>query len=510
MEESAERFDRFRRHYENWSQRLSRIDDAKLNHADRIDLLLLENLATKDLVRLKRKRKRFETIELNIPFWSEATNLIQDLRQHKSVDPKAASLALSNIAKLAGTASKSDHEFWKGKANGERAFQEVIKLGSLLEQWHDFYCEFDPEFRWWVEKPYRQATDALEKFQKSLKPEEPEDGLPILGTPIGRKALIEELELEMIAYTPEELIAKGEKEFSWCEKQLSKVAKEIGFSDYRQAIEKIKEDHVKPGEQPNLVRDLALESIDYLKVNDLITIPPLAEETWRMGMLDAVAQKISPFFLGGERILISFPTDSMTHEEKLMSLRGNNRHFAKTTVQHELIPGHHIQQFMNARHKTYRKAFRTPFWIEGWTLYWELLLWDLGFTESHEDKIGMLFWRLHRAARVIFSLKYHLSEISADECIRILVEDVCHEPENAKSEVRRSLSGAYSELYQAAYLIGGLQVRALAKELTSEGGLSKKQFHDQMIRENQMPIECLRSLLGNHKLARPLMPTWKF
>ena len=60
-------------------------------------------------------------------------------------------------------------------------------------------------------------------------------------------------------------------------------------------------------------------------------------------MMSPERQLVAPFFLGGETILVSYPTDGMTHEQKLMSLRGNNKHFARATVHHELIPGHHLQ-----------------------------------------------------------------------------------------------------------------------------------------------------------------------
>jgi hypothetical protein len=94
--------------------------------------------------------------------------------------------------------------------------------------------------------------------------------------------------------------------------------------------------------------------LPFLKKNDLLTIPPIAEETWRMRMMPPRQQLISPFFLGGEVLQIAYPTDAMDHEAKLMSMRGNNPHFSRATVHHELIAGHHLQGFMNNRYKTYR------------------------------------------------------------------------------------------------------------------------------------------------------------
>jgi len=47
----------------------------------------------------------------------------------------------------------------------------------------------------------------------------------------------------------------------------------------------------------------------------------------------------TPSFLGGEMIQVSFPTNAMTHEQKQMSMRGNNKTLCPApTVQHELIP----------------------------------------------------------------------------------------------------------------------------------------------------------------------------
>ena len=118
-------------------------------------------------------------------------------------------------------------------------------------------------------------------------------------------------------------------------------------------------------------------------------------------MMSPARQKFSPYFTGGEVISISYPTAGMDHDAKLQSMRGNNRHFTRATVHHELIPGHHLQGFMSDRYAPHRSLFRTPFLVEGWALYWELRLWDLGFAEGPEDELGMLFWRAHRSARIL-------------------------------------------------------------------------------------------------------------
>ena len=219
---------------------------------------------------------------------------------------------------------------------------------------------------------------------------------------------------------------------------------------------------------------------------------------------------MNPYFLGGETIIVSFPTDSMTHEEKLMSMRSNNEHFSRATVHHELIPGHHLQYHMLPRYRPYRTIFNTPFWIEGWALYWEMLLWDLDFARSAEDRVGMLFWRRHRCARIVFSLSYHSGKMSPQECVDYLVERVGHERSAAAAEVRRSIMGGYSPLYQAAYMLGGLQLRDMHRELVQGGKMSNRQFHDAILREHSIPIELLRAYMTEQDLSADAIPSWRF
>jgi hypothetical protein len=107
----------------------------------------------------------------------------------------------------------------------------------------------------------------------------------------------------------------------------------------------------------------------------------------------------------------------------------------------------------------------------------------------------MLFWRMHRAARIIFSLNVHLGAMTPDQAIDFLVERVGHERANATAEVRRSLIGTYPPLYQAAYMVGGLQFRALHQELVGSGRMTNREFHDRILQGGVMQVEMVRARL---------------
>ena len=139
-----------------------------------------------------------------------------------------------------------------------------------------------------------------------------------------------------------------------------------------------------------------------------------------------------------------------------------------------------------------------------------MLLYDLGFHDTPEKRVGALFWRMHRCARIVFSLRFHMGEWSPQECIDYLVDRVGFERDNATAEVRRSFQGGYGPLYQAAYLLGGLPLRALRRELVDGRQLTAKRFHDEVLRQGSMPIALLRIAINNQKLMRNMKVEWRF
>jgi hypothetical protein len=319
-----------------------------------------------------------------------------------------------------------------------------------------------------------------------------------------------ELAVEMMPYTAEELLAIGERKLRWTETEMKKVSQRMGHGDdWKAALEAVKNMAPPPGEAPWAIFDIAKYSEGFVEAQHSITLAPLAREIWRLAMQTPEDQLVNPFFTGGEVTHLSYPTDSMTLDDRLMSQRGNTPSFNFPTVQHELIPGHHLQGFLSDRFNSHRAWLnQTPFWWEGWALYWELRLWDQEFARSDADRVGMLFWRMHRAARIVFSLNFHLGRWTPKQAVDFLVEKVGHERANAEAEVRRTARDA--PLYQAAYMLGGLQLRALYRELVDTGKMSTADFHDAVLLGGPMPIELVRARLTHQALTRDYKSQWRF
>jgi hypothetical protein len=339
------------------------------------------------------------------------------------------------------------------------------------------------------------------------------DSSGIPGPARGRQGLIFDLQDELIPYTPEELIAFAETEFAWCDREMKKAAAQLGFGDdWKRALEHVKGIHPPPGGQKAAVRDMVFEAIDYLRAKDLLTVPAVAAESQHMIMMTPERQLVNPFFTGGFQISVSYPTDTMEYDARIQSMRGNNTPFSHATASHEMIPGHNLVFYTNARFQAYRPRLggNSPFFAEGWPLYWEMMFYEMGFHDTPEEKVGALFWRMHRCARIVFSLKFHMGDWSPQECVDFLVDRVGFERDNAMGEVRRSFQGGYGPLYQAAYLLGGLQMRSLRREVVDTGRMTQKLFHDEILRQGAMPIAMLRLALGGQPLTRDMAVDWRF
>lgn len=514
---SPERRERLKVFFNDYLTRLNALPFDNMSVGGRVDYLLFARELRDQLFQLQTEEKEVNQLLKLVTQADPIYQLERRRRRGEFLNSAQVAQQLADVNKvIRSAAEKLNTEPNYTKALATRAEGIVRGQQRALKSVFDFYDGYDPQFTWWVTKPYQRLDSTLElyanKLRKKIDPAtmSKDDGSGIVGNPIGRDELIRQLQLEMIPYSPEELVEIANKEFAWCDAELMKATKEMGFgTDWKAAQEKVKQSYVAEGHQPEAMLKLYQESIDFLKKHDLITIPPIAEETWRMRMIPPKQQLISPFFLGGEVLQISYPTDEMNHEDKLMSMRGNNPHFSRATVHHELIAGHHLQGFMNNRNKAYRNWY-TPFWIEGWALYQEFILWDLGFPQSPEDKIGMLFWRMHRCARIIFSLNYHLGRWTPQQCIDFLVDRVGHERANAEGEVRRSFTGNYGPLYQLAYMVGGLQFYAMKKELVDSGKMTFKQYHDAVMSENSMPVEMVHAILTNQVLKKDFKSSWRF
>jgi uncharacterized protein (DUF885 family) len=121
-----------------------------------------------------------------------------------------------------------------------------------------------------------------------------------------------------------------------------------------------------------------------------------------------------------------------------------------TTVYHEGIPGHHLQvaQATYIR-ETLNDWRRLASWTsghgEGWALYAERLMDELGYLATPADRLGMLDGQRMRAARVVLDIGVHLGKPKLDGtgvwdfdyALEFMSKNVNMSPEFIRFEVTR-------------------------------------------------------------------------
>ncbi|WP_298459433.1 DUF885 domain-containing protein [uncultured Cellulomonas sp.] len=132
---------------------------------------------------------------------------------------------------------------------------------------------------------------------------------------------------------------------------------------------------------------------------------------------------IAPTQSGG--IYYTAPSDDFSRPGRMWwsvppSVTEFNTWREKTTVYHEGVPGHHLQIGQAVYNRaTLNRWRRLACWVsghgEGWALYAERLMADLGFLDDPGDRLGMLDGQRMRAARVVVDLGVHLGLTAPQE-----------------------------------------------------------------------------------------------
>jgi uncharacterized protein (DUF885 family) len=183
-----------------------------------------------------------------------------------------------------------------------------------------------------------------------------------------------------------------------------------------------------------------------------------------------------------------------------------------TTVYHEGVPGHHLQ-FGTAVYQAERlnRFQRQMCWVsghgEGWALYAERLVRELGYLDDDGDLLGMLDGHLFRAARVIVDLGMHLElEIPAgtgfhegerwtpELGLEFLLTRTITDPAHVRDEIDRYLGWPGQA---PAYKLGERLWLAARDEVRARKGadFDLKTFHMRALEMGSMGLDTLRDRL---------------
>jgi hypothetical protein len=153
---------------------------------------------------------------------------------------------------------------------------------------------------------------------------------------------------------------------------------------------------------------------------------------------------------------------------------------------HEGYPGHHLQMTsVNRIPSLTRRAIRSPVMIEGWGLYTEQLMADVGYYDD-AARLAQLAMRLLRALRIVLDMELQSGELTYEAAVERAVSVARLEESTARSEVARY---TMTPTQPFSYLVGALELERLrdASQARLGDAFRLRRFHDRVLSYGHMP-----------------------
>jgi uncharacterized protein (DUF885 family) len=313
-------------------------------------------------------------------------------------------------------------------------------------------------------------------------------------------------ESDFLDENADDVLAIGKRVFAETDAKMTALAKKIDpkASGWPEVTRRLKDKHptgatLIPDYRAQLDRARA-----FLVKNDVVSFPPgddcqvIETPPFERATTTAAYEGAPPFDPQTRGFFFVTPADaSLTPKGREELLRENYDADQADTVVHETYPGHHLQLSLARRNPSVvRKLGESDLFAEGWALYSEELMFELGYYRD-EERLVQLDWTLVRAARILIDVGLHTQGMSFDEAVAILTDKVHLERELALNEVRRYASTPTQPL---SYLVGREKIFELRGELEKrDPHFSLKRFHDDLLSHGTIPLK----LVAEEMLAGP-------
>jgi uncharacterized protein (DUF885 family) len=304
---------------------------------------------------------------------------------------------------------------------------------------------------------------------------------------IGEQAQARKLrEVHCFETTPAEFVAIGEAQIGEVSAKLSEQAASLGADDWAAKLDELRGSHPSRADLLPTYRKEVERLEAFVFEHDLATNPDSPT------VINATPEFLRTV-LGFAAYYHSGPLDRsqqgyfwVTPPDDPDGLRDHSYATIPSVAAHEGYPGHHLQiMSVHQLDSLVRRVTRSPVMVEGWGLYTEQLMHDVGYY-SEESKLGQLAARLFRALRIVLDMRLQSGDLTYDQAVA-KAREVAHLTEStARSEVARY---TMEPTQPFAYLVGCLELERLrAKSQERLGDAFRlRRFHDRVLSYGHMP-----------------------
>ncbi len=343
-----------------------------------------------------------------------------------------------------------------------------------------------------------EAALALETFAAWLR----DEFMPTArgSFAIGRDAMDELLRRgHLLDHDATSLVRLAREVYEETGARLDAAARSLGADSWQGAIDEAARDHPAADELLAAYRDEVDRARAAVRELRLVGLPERDElevlETPRFQRsVMPLGEYVGPAPFGTERsgrLYITVP-DAATPDIELR-LRGHTRKGIAAIAVHEAYPGHHLERTRAADHPSpVRRAFWTPFFVEGWGLYCEDLMSEAGYLADPTSQLLRLRNLLWRAARVIVDVGLSTGEMNFEHAVNFLTQGPRLARPNAIAEARRH---TLTPTQPSSYLVGRVSILNL-RERAAARGWSLREFHERLHHLGGIAPELARRELG--------------
>ena len=485
-------------------RRIDALDPASLGDQDWIDWHLLKSMLARSG---SRERSRLSALDEPLLPIREVTRMLQKRDPGELESLYGALRFVPEWIRLSQNRSLGEVQ----KSQVKSALARAKGLRQILEKEGGAACRVLGYLGASPQRIQDEALGSLSEYERYLNnvllPRAISDQLGI-----GREQFVYRLEkIYLVDHSLAEILDSARKVMRETEEEMERLVRVIDphATGWRSVSELLKEDHPdRDGIVPYL-RQVTFDARDFVQRAGFITLPDYSME---MEVVGKDLQGNYPFGYyrrprSGSRVgaFVVAKVGEKLSPENQERLRGFNRPWMQVVAVHEGYPGHHLQLAIARKKQTpLRSRYYTPFFVEGWGLYSEELMYRHGFLKGPRVRFSQLRMRLWRCARVLIDIGIHAGTMTQEEGVRFLVERAGLSEVNAKKEVSRYLRSPNQPM---SYLVGYLdilRIRQVLEDRARKAGqtFDERAFHDALLSYGSVPLRLLREVLLERRVER--------
>ena len=302
------------------------------------------------------------------------------------------------------------------------------------------------------------------------------------------------------AYTAQDIHDLGLKEVARIHLEMNAVIKEVGFEGtFEEFFAFLRSDNqfykTSGSELLKEARDIA-KRIDAQLPRFFKKLPRQPYGVKKVP--DAIAPKYTGGRYSGSSIESTEPGWYLVNTYKLES---RTLYTLPALTAHEAVPGHHLQGALNQEMGDSIPDFRKNLYLsaygEGWGLYSEYLVDEMGIYTTPYEKFGQLTYEMWRACRLVVDTGIHAFSWTRDQVIDYMSKNTALSLHEINTETDRYIGWPGQAL---SYKIGELKIRELRKKAEQELGdkFDIRDFHEVILAQGTVTLPILEQQVNKY------------